>query len=193
MYNQTEEKNDKKNDLNLLEFVQKTRTIVISEEIEQKVAGRVCTQLLYLQELSDDPIKVILNTQGGHVEAGDTIHDMLKFVRPEIIMIGTGWVASAGIIIYLAAEKKNRFSLPNTRYLIHQSWGGVRGAASDIEIEAREMEKMKKRLNTIIAEATGQPFEKVEKDADRNYWLDAKEAIDYGIVNRVISNIKEIG
>ena len=192
MYNQTDDKNDKKNELNLLEFVQKTRTIIISEEIDQKLAGRVCSQLLYLQELSDDPIKVILNTQGGHVEAGDTIHDMLKFVRPEIIMIGTGWVASAGIIIYLAADKKNRYSLSNTRYLIHQPWGGVQGPASDIEIEAREMEKMKKRLNTLIADATGQPFEKVEKDADRNFWLDAKEAIDYGIVKSIITNVKEI-
>ena len=193
MYNQTDDKNDKKNDLNLLEFVQKTRTIIISDEIDQKLAGRVCSQLLYLQELSDDPIKVILNTQGGHVEAGDTIHDMLKFVRPEIIMIGTGWVASAGIIIYLAADKKNRYSLPNTRYLVHQPWGGVQGPASDIEIEAREMEKMKKRLNTVIADATGQSFEKVEKDADRNYWLDAREAIEYGIVKSIITSIKEIG
>lgn len=193
MYNQTDDKNEKKNDLNLLEFVQKTRTIIISDEIDQKLAARVCTQLLYLQELSNDPIKVILNTQGGHVESGDTIHDMLKFVRPEIIMIGTGWVASAGIIIYLAAEKKNRFSLPNTHFLIHQPWGGVRGPASDIEIEAREMDKMKKRLNTIIADATGQPLEKIEKDADRNYWLDAKEAIDYGIVNKIITSVKEIG
>ncbi|HOD39891.1 MAG TPA: ATP-dependent Clp protease proteolytic subunit [Candidatus Wallbacteria bacterium] len=183
---------EKKNSMDSFEVLQKTRTVVISEEVSQKLAARVCNQLLYLQELSNDPIKILLNTQGGHVEAGDTIHDMIKFVRPEIIMIGTGWVASAGILIYLAAKKENRYSLKNTRYLIHQPSGGAYGQATDIKIEAEEITKMKKRLNKIISDGTGQPLDKVTKDSDRNFWLGAEEAIEYGIVNKIITSIKEI-
>ena len=183
---------NKNKEFEIFEILNKTRTIVISGEINQKLAEQVCTRLLYLQAVSDDPIKVLINTQGGHVEAGDTIHDMLKFVKPEIIMIGTGWVASAGIIIYLAAEKKNRYSLPNTRYLIHQPSGGMVGVASDLEIEANEISKMRKRLNQIISDATGKPIKNIEKDTDRNFWLNAKEAINYGIVTHIITNITEI-
>ncbi|HOT76434.1 MAG TPA: ATP-dependent Clp protease proteolytic subunit [Candidatus Wallbacteria bacterium] len=183
---------EKKNSMDSFEVLQKTRTVVISEEVSQKLAARVCNQLLYLQELSNDPIKILLNTQGGHVEAGDTIHDMIKFVKPEIIMIGTGWVASAGILIYLAAKKENRYSLKNTRYLIHQPSGGAYGQATDIKIEAEEITKMKKRLNKIISDGTGQSLDKVTKDSDRNFWLGAEEAIEYGIVNKIITSIKEI-
>ncbi len=183
---------EKKHSIDSFEVLQKTRTVIISEEVSQKLAGRVCTQLLYLQELSNDPIKILINTQGGHVEAGDTIHDMIKFVKPEIIMVGTGWVASAGILIYLAAKKENRYSLKNTRYLIHQPSGGAYGQATDIKIEAEEIIKMKKRLNKIISDGTGQPLDKVTNDSDRNFWLGAEEAIEYGIVNKIITSIKEI-
>ena len=183
---------EKKQELEQFELIKRTRTLIISGEINQKCAERVSNQLLYLQEIGSDPIKIIINTQGGHVEAGDTIHDIIKFVKPRIIMIGTGWVASAGIIIYLAAEKKNRYSLPNTRYLIHQPSGEMIGVASDIEIEANEINKMRKRLYQIISEATGQPLKKIEKDTDRNFWLNAKEAVAYGIVTHIITNIKEI-
>lgn len=183
---------EKKHSIDSFEVLQKTRTVIISEEVSQKLAGRVCTQLLYLQELSNDPIRILINTQGGHVEAGDTIHDMIRFVKPEIIMIGTGWVASAGILIYLAAKKENRYSLLNTRYLIHQPSGGAYGQATDIKIEAEEIIKMKKRLNKIISDGTGQPIEKVTQDSDRNFWLGAEEAIEYGIVNKLITSIKEI-
>jgi ATP-dependent Clp protease protease subunit len=183
---------EKKHSIDSFEVLQKTRTVIISEEVSQKLAGRVCTQLLYLQELSNDPIRILINTQGGHVEAGDTIHDMIRFVKPEIIMIGTGWVASAGILIYLAANKENRYSLLNTRYLIHQPSGGAYGQATDIKIEAEEIIKMKKRLNKIISDGTGQPIEKVTQDSDRNFWLGAEEAIEYGIVNKIITSIKEI-
>jgi ATP-dependent Clp protease protease subunit len=183
---------DKKQELELFEILKKTRIIMISGEINQKLAERVCNNLLYLQEISNDPIKIMINTQGGHVESGDTIHDMIKFVKPRIIMIGTGWVASAGIIIYLAAEKKNRYSLPNTRYLLHQPSGEMIGVASDLEIETNEITKMRKRLNQIISDATGQPLKKIEKDTDRNFWLSTKEAVEYGIVTHIISNMKEI-
>lgn len=183
---------EKKHSIDSFEVLQKTRTVIISEEVSQKLAGRVCTQLLYLQELSNDPIRILINTQGGHVEAGDTIHDMIKFVKPEIIMIGTGWVASAGILIYLAAKKENRYSLLNTRYLIHQPSGGAYGQATDIKIEAEEIIKMKKRLNKIISDGTGQPLDRVTNDSDRNFWLGAEEAIEYGIVNKIITSVKEI-
>lgn len=191
MDNEEKEKEEKSPNL-MLEKLLKTRTIIISGEITQALAEKVTTQLLILQEMGDKPIKLFINTQGGHVEAGDTIHDMIKFIKPRVIVIGTGWVASAGITIYLAADKKDRYSLPNTRYMIHQPLGGFSGPATDIKIEAEEISRVRKRINTLISEATGQPLEKVEKDTDRNYWLSAHEAVDYGIVNKIISKYDEL-
>jgi len=168
------------------------RSVIISGEINQKLAEDVCSKLLVLAQLGGEPIQVFINSQGGHVEAGDTIHDMLQFVKPRIIMIGTGWVASAGMTIYLAAEKADRFCLPNTRFLIHQPMGGAQGQATDIKIEADEIIKMRGRLNRLIAEATGQPLDRVEKDTLRNYWLNTDEAKEYGILNRVVKKAEEI-
>ena len=190
MANEDKKQNESSN--LLLEKQLKSRTIIISGEINQELAEKVTRQLLILQDISDEPIKIFINSQGGHVEAGDTIHDMIKFVKPRVIVIGTGWVASAGITIYLGAEKEDRYSLPNTRYMIHQPMGGFNGQATDIGIEAKEITRVRKRINTIISTATGQPFEKVEKDTDRNYWLNAEEAVEYGIVNKVISKYEEV-
>jgi len=176
----------------VMEKLLKSRTIVISGEINQSLAEKVVTQLLILEEMGNDPIKIFINSQGGHVEAGDTIHDMIKFITPKVIMIGTGWVASAGITIYLAADKENRYSLPNTRYMIHQPLGGFNGPATDIGIEAEEILRVRKRINKIISEATGQPLERVEKDTDRNYWLSSDDAITYGIANKIISNHSDL-
>ncbi|MCC5467303.1 ATP-dependent Clp protease proteolytic subunit [Pelosinus baikalensis] len=176
----------------LQERILKTRSIIISGEITQAVAAKVMAQLLILEEAGDQPIKLFINSQGGHVEAGDTIHDMIKFVKPRVIVIGTGWVASAGITIYLAAAKENRYSLPNTRYMIHQPLGGVQGQASDIRIEADEIIKMRSRINKLISDGTGQPLSKIEKDTQRNYWLGAQEAIEYGIVNQIITESTEL-
>ncbi|WFQ78578.1 ATP-dependent Clp protease proteolytic subunit [Xenorhabdus sp. SF857] len=170
----------------------KSRCIIISGEVNQKLAERVTTQLLILQEISNDPIKIFINSQGGHVEAGDTIHDLIKFVKPEVFIIGTGWVASAGITIFLAAKKENRYSLPNTRFMIHQPLGGYEGRASDIEIEAREFLLIRSRINQLISDATGQPIEKVEKDTDRNYWMRPQQATEYGIVGRIITKWEDI-
>jgi ATP-dependent Clp protease protease subunit len=170
----------------------KSRSIIISGEINQALTEKVCKQLLILAEMGDEPIKLFINSQGGHVEAADTIHDMIQFIKPRVIIIGTGWVASAGITIYLAADKEDRYSLPNTRYMIHQPLGGVNGQATDIKIEAQEILRLRKRINTLISEATGQPLEKVDNDTDRNYWLNAKEAVDYGIVNKIISKYDEL-
>ena len=188
------EKEEKSKDTSsqVMEKLLKTRTIFISGEINQELAEKVSTQLLILQEMGDEPIKIFINSQGGHVEAGDTIHDMIKFVKPKVIVIGTGWVASAGITIYLAADKENRYSLPNTRYMIHQPMGQCRGQATDISIEALEISSVRERINKIISNATNQPLEKVKQDTDRNYWLNCDEAVEYGIVNKVITSYDEL-
>ncbi|KPL78194.1 Clp protease [Bellilinea caldifistulae] len=170
----------------------KTRTILIFGEINQKMAERVTQQLLLLSELSDEDIKIIINSQGGHVESGDTIFDMIRFVRPRVKVIGTGWVASAGALIYAAPPVELRYSLPNTRFLLHQPMGGMRGSAQDLAIEAQEIIRMRRRLNEIFARQTGQPLEKIERDTDRNFWMSAEEAKAYGLVGHIISNISEI-
>lgn len=169
-----------------------SRSVFICSEINQKVAREVMMTLTALAAASDDPITIYLNSQGGHVESGDTIHDMIKFVKPRVRIIGTGWVASAGTHIYLSVPKEDRLCLPNTRFLIHQPMGGVGGQATDIHIEAREIVKMRRRLNEIIARETGQPIERVEKDTDRNYWLSTSEAIEYGLVGRVITSLDDL-
>jgi ATP-dependent Clp protease protease subunit len=169
-----------------------SRTILIHGEISSRVAREVTAQLLALAAASDDDITVFVHSEGGHVEAGDSIHDMMNFVKPRIIMIGTGWVASAGVHIYLAVPKKDRYCLPNTRFLIHQPMGGAGGAASDIQIEAEEILKARERLNQTIADQTGQPLEKVSKDTDRNHWMSPEEAKTYGIVGTIISSSADL-
>ncbi len=171
----------------------KSRTILIFGEINDKLAERVSAQLLAFSADGDADIKVLINSPGGHVESGDTIHDMLTFVKPRVLMIGTGWVASAGAHIYLGVKKENRFCLPNTRFMLHQPLGGVRGQASDIEIEAEEIIKMRKRINTIIARETGQTYEKIDLDTERNYWMGPEEAKAYGIVGKIVGNLAEVG
>ncbi|CUH95049.1 ATP-dependent Clp protease proteolytic subunit 3 [Propionispora sp. 2/2-37] len=183
---------EKKRSEKMQEKLMKTRSIIVSGEITQTLAEKVAAQLLVLQEMGDEPIKLYINSQGGHVEAGDTIHDMIQFVKPRVLVIGTGWVASAGITIYLAAAREDRYSLPNTRYMIHQPLGGVRGQATDIRIEAEEIVKVRSRINKLISESTGQPLAKVEKDTLRNFWLDAGEAREYGIVHSIISKYEEL-
>ena len=150
-------------------------------------------QLLALSTESDDPITIYISSPGGHVESGDVVYDMIKFIKPEVRVVGTGWVASAATNIYLAAKKENRFSLPNTRYLVHQPSGGSQGDATDIKIQAEQIMKTKTRINKIISDETGRPIDQVEKDTDRDYWMSADEAIEYGIVSKIISSIKELG
>lgn len=170
----------------------KARTVLIFGEIDMRLAERVSAQLLALAaESADKPIKVIINSPGGHVESGDTIHDMIRYCGPQVKVIGTGWVASAGAHIYLAAPKENRLCLPNTRFLLHQPAGGVRGQASDIQIEAEEIIKMRDRVNRMISKETGQPIEKIVADTQRNFWLSAEAAVEYGIVSRIITNASE--
>ena len=172
----------------------KGRKVMVFGEINDKVARDVVARILTLAEESTKPIDVFVSSPGGHVESGDTIHDIIKFVRDTVPVriIGTGWVASAGAHIYLAGEKKHRYCLPNTRFLLHQPSGGVRGQATDIDIEAREIIKMRERLSQVIASETGQPIERVRKDCERNYWMSAEEAVTYGLVSRVISTVVEL-
>ncbi|GBR53862.1 ATP-dependent Clp protease proteolytic subunit [Neokomagataea thailandica NBRC 106555] len=170
------------------------RKVLIFGGINDKLAREVTGRLLALAGESDKPIDVYVNSPGGHVESGDTIHDMIRFVDSvaPINMIGTGWVASAGALIYAAGRPERRVCLPNTRFLLHQPMGGVRGPATDIDIEAREIIKMRERLNRLFARETGQTYEKIAKDTDRNYWMSAEEAIEYGLVNRVISSATDL-
>jgi ATP-dependent Clp protease protease subunit len=183
-----EEKKEKEPKSRLEEKFLETRTILLFGEITQKVAREVCEKLILLSSLNDNDIKVIINSQGGHVEAGDTIHDMLTFVKPKVKILGTGWVASAGALIYVAVPTDCRYSLPNTRFMLHQPSGGVGGQASDISIEANEILKMRDRLNKIFSVQTGQPVERIEKDTDRNFWMSADEAKGYGLVGKVITS-----
>jgi len=170
------------------------RKVMVFGTINDKLARDVAGRLLALADESQKPIDVYINSPGGHVESGDTIHDIIKFLRTAvpIRVIGTGWVASAGALIFLAGETKRRFCLPNTRFLLHQPMGGVRGPATDIAIEAREIVKMRERINQMIADETGQPIDRVSKDTDRNYWMSAEEAVAYGMVSRVIRSVEEL-
>jgi ATP-dependent Clp protease protease subunit len=169
----------------------KSRTILIFGEVDMKMAERVTAQLLAYAE-SEGDIRLIVNSPGGHVESGDTIHDMIRFVGNRVKMIGTGWVASAGAHIFLGAKKENRFCLPFTRFLLHQPLGGVRGQASDITIEAEEILKMRARLIKEISDETGQPYEKVVADTERNFWIGAEDAVKYGLAAKVINRASDV-
>ena len=177
---------------NLRERLFKARKLVISGEVNQQLAAQVISQLLAMDAESDKPITIYINSQGGHVESGDTIHDMIRFVRSPVTIVGTGWVASAGALIYVAVPRERRYCLPNTRFLLHQPAGGVGGQASDIEIEAREILAMRERLNRVFARETGQPLEKIEDDTRRNFWLSAQAAQEYGLVGKIIQNASEL-
>jgi ATP-dependent Clp protease protease subunit len=170
----------------------KSRSITIFGEVNDKLARNVTERLLALSAENDKPITIYVSSPGGHVESGDVIYDMIKFIKPEVRVVGTGWVASAGTTIYLAAKPENRYSLPNTRYLIHQPLGGSRGDATDIKIQAEQIVKTRARINQLIANETGQSLERVARDTDRDYWMTVDEAIEYGIVGKTVSSISEL-
>jgi ATP-dependent Clp protease protease subunit len=170
----------------------KNRNIIISGEVNQRLASSVTAQLLAMSADSKEPINIFINSQGGHVESGDTIHDMIRFVEPRVRIVGTGWVASAGALIYVSVPREDRFCLPHTRFLLHQPAGGIGGTAADIDIEAREILRMRARLNEIFARQTGQPIEKIENDTRRNLWLSAQEAIEYGLVGKLIEKAGDL-
>ncbi len=194
MHNEAPEqtKNDANNGRFIDEKLFKSRSITIFGDINERIARSVTERLLALAADSDEPITIYISSPGGHVESGDVVYDMIKFIKPEVRVVGTGWVASAATTIYLAAKKENRYSLANTRFLVHQPSGGSRGRASDIQIQAEQIIKMRERINKLIAEETGQPLERVAKDTDRDHWMTVEEAIAYGIVGKQISSMSEI-
>ena len=170
----------------------KSRFVLVFGEINHSVARATCERLIALTQESDAPINMLISSPGGHVESGDAIHDMIRFVRSPVTTIGTGWVASAGTHIFLAVPKNRRVCLPNTRFMIHQPGGGAGGPATDIAIQAKEILRTRERIARVIAKQTDQPLKKVLIDMERDFWLNADEAIEYGIVSRVIETHQEL-
>jgi len=170
----------------------KARFVLVFGEINHSVARATCERLIALAQESDAPINVLISSPGGHVESGDAIHDMIRFVRAPVTTVGTGWVASAGTHIFLAAPKNRRVCLPNTRFMIHQPGGGVGGPATDMAIQAKEILRTRERIARVIAKQTDQPLKKVLADMERDFWMSAEEAIEYGIVSRVIETHQEL-
>jgi ATP-dependent Clp protease protease subunit len=190
--NQEEEKK-REPDFGLFERSLKTRNVLLSGEVNKNLAERVIRQLILLEAENEEPIRVFIDSPGGDADAGYAIFDMMRFVKPQVTTIGMGLVASAGAIIMLAAPKERRLGLPNSHYLIHQPLSGMRGVATEIEIHARELDRLRRRINKLIADETGQPLEKVEKDTDRDYWMGAEEAQSYGLIARIVSRREELG
>lgn len=169
----------------------KSRTVLVFGTVNDRMAADVSSKLIALAAESKEPITMLVSSPGGHVESGDVIHDMTKFIETPVNMIGTGWVGSAAVSLFLAVPKERRFCLANTRFLIHQPSGGFGGQASDIAIQAREIVKIRQRIAVLIARESGQTLEKVSEDIDRDYWMTAQEAVDYGLVSKIIEKQSE--
>jgi len=194
-YELEEEKSDEKKPGQemLVERMMEARTILLSGEINKELAERVIRQLILLESKSDEPIKVFIDAPGGDADAGFAIYDMMRFIKPDVYNIGMGLVASAGALILLASPKERRIALPNSHYLIHQPLSGIRGVATEIEIHAKELEKLRAKINKLISDETGRPVEKVEQETDRDFWMNAEEAQEYGLVSRTIKSRSELG
>lgn len=188
----TDKKSDDEQSDTISNLLFKSRNILITGGIDYKSARVAVAQLLTLAEESDDPINVFISSPGGHVESGDMVHDIIKFIKPDVRTIGSGWVASAGALIFVGARLENRFCLPNTRFLLHQPSGGVGGTAEDVAIQARQISLMRERFEHLFAEATGQSPERIKQDIRRDFWLNTQEAVDYGLLNRVITSADEL-
>jgi len=191
--NEDEDREEKKQPSDpLITRMLKTRTILLSGEINKDMAEKTIRQLLLLDEENDKPIRIFIDSPGGDADAGFAIFDMIRFVRAPVWTIGMGLVASAAAIIQLAAPKERRVGLPNSHYLIHQPLSGIRGVATDIEIHARELEKLREKINGLIADETGTGIEQVGKDTDRDFWMNAEEAVRYGLIAKTIQHREEI-
>ena len=170
----------------------KTRQIILTGEINKDLADTIVRQLLILDSEANKPIYMYIDSPGGDVDAGFAIFDMIRFVKSPVYLIGMGLIASAATLILLAVPKDKRVGLPNSRYLIHQPLGGMKGVATDIEIYAKDMEKIRAKLNKLISDETGTALEQVTKDTDRDFWLDSNEAVEYGLISKIISNCGEL-
>ncbi len=177
----------------LMQKMLETRTVMISGEINKELAEKVVKQLLLLEAEGEGVIKVLINSPGGDADAGYAIFDMIRFVKPDVYTIGMGLVASAGALILLAAPRERRIGLPNSNYLIHQTLSGIRGVATEIEIHYRQIEKLRIKINKLISEETEKPIEQVEIDTDRDCWLDAEEAVVYGMISKIVVTREELG
>ncbi|MGL1892330.1 MAG: ATP-dependent Clp protease proteolytic subunit [Spirochaetaceae bacterium] len=164
----------------------KTRTILLAGEINKELGEKIVKQLLLLEADSDEPIKIFIDSPGGDADAGYAIYDMIRFIKPDVFTIGMGLVASAGALVLLAAPKERRIGLPNSHYLIHQPLSGMKGVASDLQIHAEEIEKLRHKINVLISDETGQTVEKVSGDTDRDFWMSAQESVDYGLLSRIV-------
>lgn len=171
----------------------KSRSVLVTGQIDDKLANKVVTQLLALAEDSDDPINMFISSPGGHVESGDMVHDMIKFITPKVRTIGSGWVASAGALIFIGADKADRYCLPNTRFLLHQPSGGIGGQVTDMQIQAEQIRIMRDRFDQLFAAATGQTPEKIAADTQRDFWLSTDEAVAYGLLDNVIETAGQLG
>jgi ATP-dependent Clp protease protease subunit len=190
--NEDEEKTRESGADPFLNKMLKTRTILLSGEIKKDLAEKTIRQLLLLEDMGDDPIRIFIDSPGGDADAGYAIFDMIRFVKPPVWTIGMGLVASAAAIIQLASPADRRVGLPNSHYLIHQPLSGIRGVATDIEIHARELDKLREKINRLIAQETGVSYEQVEKDTDRDYWMSAEEAVKYGLISRIVVSRAEL-
>ena len=191
--NQDEEKKDDNGQGGpVAELFFKSRNIIIAGPIDDKMAQKTVTHLLALAQDGDDPINLFISSPGGHVESGDMVHDMIKFIKPRVRTIGSGWVASAGALIFVGADREDRYCLPNTRFLLHQPSGGIGGTASDMAIQAEQIRLMRERFDKLFAEATGQTEEKIREDTMRDFWLNTEEAIEYGLLGKVIRSMDEL-
>ena len=188
-----EENNEKKPQEGELDNLKKTRTILLSGEINRELSESVIRQLLILEaDDSEKPVWIYINSPGGEVDSGFAIYDMMRFITCPVYVLGVGLVASAAALIYVAVPKERRFALPDSTYLIHQPLASMKGVASDVEIYADKLNKIKAKINKIIADATGKNVEDVASDTDRDYWLSAEEAVKYGLVSRVVKERKEL-
>jgi ATP-dependent clp protease proteolytic subunit 2 len=189
-----EEKKNKTNDDDaLMQKFLNTRQIILAGEINKELSEKIVRQLLLMESLSaTKPIYIYIDSPGGDADAGFAIFDMIRFIKAPVYTIGMGLVASAASIILLAASKERRFGMPNSHYLIHQPLSGIKGVATEIEIHAKELEKMRVKINKLIAEETGTDEKKVAKDTDRDCWLNAKESVEYGLISKIAKNRKDI-
>lgn len=192
IFAEEETENKKPNTDPLMEKFLKTRQIIVSGEVNAELVERIVKQLLILEAESDKPIYLYIDSPGGSVDDGFGLYDVIRFIKAPVYTIGMGLIASMGVTLFLSVPKERRFSLPNSHFLIHQPLGGSKGVATDIEITANEISKTREYLTNLIADATGKDFETVKKDTERDYWLTAQEAVDYGIVGKIITNRSEL-
>ncbi|MGP1587979.1 MAG: ATP-dependent Clp protease proteolytic subunit [Treponemataceae bacterium] len=182
----------KDHDTVLSEKFLKTRQILLSGEVDKELAEKVVKQLLLLESISKEPIYIFIDSPGGDVDSGYAVFDMIRFIDAPVITVGMGLVASAGALIFLAPPKDNRVALPNSHYLIHQPLSEFRGVATDIQIHAAELEKCREKINRLISEETGVSLEKVKQDTERDHWLSAQEAVEYGLAGKIAAKRSEL-